>query len=210
MQIYYTGKGYGVVTPDTYRKTSVVENAEKSLLLSNEEALARAHGTVETYPHGNVVDKAIQTNLVDVICRGNLLFNLIKKFKFAMVYVAGNVTDKILYGRTPEEILPVIRPRLQRQRSLRLFNGTLNTKRSSWSEYKGGSGGSLKLSASKAKKLLDECNQTADWEEYTDESHETPAKNHKGWPKNFKLNHTIMLGQRKVLETWKMNVSLFF
>ncbi len=75
VQIYYTGKGYGVVTPDTYRKTSVVENAEKSLLLSNEEALARAHGTVETYPHGNVVDKAIQTNLVDVICRGNFSFN---------------------------------------------------------------------------------------------------------------------------------------
>lgn len=62
------------MTPDTYRKTNVVENgeAERGLLLSNEEALALAHGTVESYPAGNVVHKAIQTNLVDVICRGNL------------------------------------------------------------------------------------------------------------------------------------------
>lgn len=58
------------MTPDTYRKTAVVENNEKALLLSNEEALTRAHGTVESYPQGNVVHKAIQTNLVDVICRG--------------------------------------------------------------------------------------------------------------------------------------------
>ena len=59
------------MTPDTYRKTAVVENSEnKGLLLSDEEALTRAHGTVESYPHGNVVHKAVQTNLVDVICRG--------------------------------------------------------------------------------------------------------------------------------------------
>ena len=71
-QIFYNGRGYGVVTPDTYRKTNVVENgeAERGLLLSNEEALALAHGTVESYPAGNVIHKAIQTNLVDVICRG--------------------------------------------------------------------------------------------------------------------------------------------
>lgn len=98
-QIYYTGKGYGVVTPDTYRKTSVVENAEKSLLLSNEEALARAHGTVETYPHGNVVDKAIQTNLVDVICRGRItsrsLFVLLV-FEIA-VKLGLALTRKIMY-----------------------------------------------------------------------------------------------------------------
>ena len=74
-QIFYNGKGYGVVTPETYRKTSVVENAEKGLLLSNEEALTRAHGAVESYPQGNVVHKAIQTNLVDVICRGLYLSN---------------------------------------------------------------------------------------------------------------------------------------
>lgn len=71
LQIFYNGKGYGVVTPDTYRKTAVVENGEKGLLLTSEEALTRAHGTVESYPQGNVVHKAIQTNLVDVICRGN-------------------------------------------------------------------------------------------------------------------------------------------
>lgn len=61
-----------MVTPDTYRKTSVVENAEKGqlLLMSNEEALTRAHGAVESFPQGNIVHKAIQTNLVDVICRG--------------------------------------------------------------------------------------------------------------------------------------------
>lgn len=61
-----------MVTPDTYRKTSVVENAEKGqlLLMSDQEALTRAHGAVESFPQGNVVHKAIQTNLVDVICRG--------------------------------------------------------------------------------------------------------------------------------------------
>ena len=79
LQIFYNGKGYGVVTPDTYRKTSVVENVEKGLLLSNEEALTLAHGTVESYPQGNVIHKAIQTNLVDVICRGKFVFLYIWK-----------------------------------------------------------------------------------------------------------------------------------
>nr|SVE73151.1 EOG090X0BW7 [Ceriodaphnia reticulata] len=167
-KIFYNGKGYGVVTPDTYRKTSVVENAEKGLLLSNEEALTRAHGAVESYPQGNVVHKAIQTNLVDVICRGN-------------------GTDKILYGRTAEELAPVAsRPRLQRQRSLKMFHGGGSNKRLSWSEYRSGSGGgSLKLSQAKAKKLLEECAHVSDWDEATtilssnDETNNVPIKNHK-------------------------------
>jgi hypothetical protein len=83
-QIFYNGKGYGVVTPDTYRKTSVVENAEKGqlLLMSDQEALTRAHGAVESFPQGNVVHKAIQTNLVDVICRGISTFFLFFLFFF--------------------------------------------------------------------------------------------------------------------------------
>ena len=68
------------MTPDTYRKTSVVENGEKGLLLSNEEALALAHGTVESYPQGNVIHKAIQTNLVDVICRGRFFCFFVSVF----------------------------------------------------------------------------------------------------------------------------------
>lgn len=81
----------------------------------------------------------------------------------------------------PDEI-PVIRPRLQRQRSLRIFNGTLTGKRSSWSELKGAgsSGGSLKLSPAKAKKLLDECTNMTDWEGYADESADDSAKAQKG------------------------------
>lgn len=84
-QIFYNGKGYGVVTPDTYRKTSVVENAEKGqlLLMSDQEALTRAHGAVESFPQGNVVHKAIQTNLVDVICRGKYIHLFVfLKFSF--------------------------------------------------------------------------------------------------------------------------------
>ena len=129
-----------MVTPETYWKTSVVENEDKGcLLLTNEEALARAHGIVESYPHGNVVDKAIQTNLVDVICRGN-------------------GSDKVLYGRTADEMAP--QPTSQRQRSLRMFHVS-SSRRMSWSELKGNSatasGGSLKLSQAKAKKLMDDC-----------------------------------------------------
>nr|SVE76603.1 EOG090X0BW7 [Daphnia longispina] len=169
-KIFYNGKGYGVVTPDTYRKTSVVENAEKGqlLLMSNEEALTRAHGAVESFPQGNIVHKAIQTNLVDVICRGN-------------------GTDKILYGRTADELLVPNRPRLQRQRSLKMFHGVGTSKRLSWSEYKlsgiTGGGGSLKLSQAKAKKLMDECamSHVSDWDETTTvmSSDETPIKTHK-------------------------------
>nr|SVE93218.1 EOG090X0BW7 [Moina brachiata] len=150
-KIFYNGKGYGVVTPDTYRKTAVVENGEKGLLLTSEEALARAHGTVESYPQGNVVHKAIQTNLVDVICRGN-------------------GTEKVLYGRSADELEALgastassasRRPRLQRQRSLRMFHGA-GSKRLSWSEYRSGSG-SLRLSASRAKKLMDEAASGVEW-----------------------------------------------
>lgn len=171
-KIFYNGKGYGVVTPDTYRKTSVVENAEKGqlLLMSNEEALTRAHGVVESFPQGNVVHKAIQTNLVDVICRGN-------------------GADKILYGRTSDELLaPANKPRLQRQRSLKMFHGVGTSKRLSWSEYRLSgitSGGSLKLSQAKAKKLMDECamSHVSDWDEATtvlsnDETN-APIKTHK-------------------------------
>nr|SVE83861.1 EOG090X0BW7 [Daphnia pulex] len=172
-KIFYNGKGYGVVTPDTYRKTSVVENAEKGqlLLMSDQEALTRAHGAVESFPQGNVVHKAIQTNLVDVICRGN-------------------GTDKILYGRTADELLvPNNRPRLQRQRSLKMFHGVGTNKRLSWSEYRLSGitgGGSLKLSQAKAKKLMDECamSHVSDWDEATtvmssDETNNTPIKTHK-------------------------------
>ncbi len=182
-----------MVTPDTYRKTSVVENGEKGLLLSNEEALTRAHGAVESYPQGNVVHKAIQTNLVDVICRGMCRISLKLRFlSFFLVFYlnfwrpSGNGTDKILYGRTAEELAPAAsRPRLQRQRSLKMFHGGGSNKRLSWSEYRSGSGGgSLKLSQSKAKKLLEECAHVSDWDEATtimstnDEI--VPVKNHKG------------------------------
>ena len=85
-----------MVTPDTYRKTSVVENAEKGqlLLMSNEEALTRAHGAVESFPQGNIVHKAIQTNLVDVICRGPSSFSLFssKKMNKVLIDVVGFFT----------------------------------------------------------------------------------------------------------------------
>ena len=162
-QIFFTGRGYGVVTPYTYWKTSVVENEDKGcLLLTNEEALARAHGIVESYPHGTVVDKAVQTNLVDVICRGN-------------------GTDKVLFGRTLEELAP--QSTSQRHRSLRMFHVS-SSRRMSWSELKGGgsstgSGGSLKLSQAKAKKLMEECgaDDLDDWGVHRVHS---PAKTNKG------------------------------
>ena len=96
-KIFFNGKGYGVVTPETYCKTSVVENGEKGLLLlSNEEALARAHGIVESYPHGSVVHKAVQTNLVDVICRGTTNHNqLFQQNKTKQNKTKQNKTKKI-------------------------------------------------------------------------------------------------------------------
>ena len=96
----------------------------------------------------------------------------------------GNGTEKVLYGRTVDEIVPTVRPRLQRQRSLRMFHGGSSTgngsgRRLSWSEYRSG-GGSLKLSQAKAKKLMDECStHFTDWEDAYDET-ELPIKAHKG------------------------------
>lgn len=106
------------------------------------------------------------------------------KRSFIYLSSAGNGTDKILYGRTADEIVPASRPRLQRQRSLRMFHGGGSNKRLSWSEYRSGSGGgSLKLSQAKAKKLMDECVHLSDWDEATvlsnDESF-SPIKAHKG------------------------------
>lgn len=64
-----------------------------------------------------------------------------------------------------DEIQPVSQPRLQRQRSLKMFHINGSNKRLSWSEYRSGSsGGSLKLSQAKAKKLMDECANVSDWE----------------------------------------------
>jgi len=100
----------------------------------------------------------------------------------------GNGTEKVLYGRTVDEIVPAVRPRLQRQRSLRMFHGGSSIgsstgsgsgRRLSWSEYRSG-GGSLKLSQAKAKKLMDECStHFTDWEDAYDET-ELPIKAHKG------------------------------
>ena len=44
--------------------------------MSDEEALALAHGATEVYPAGYVTHRAIQTNLVDVICRGKFSRNV--------------------------------------------------------------------------------------------------------------------------------------
>jgi len=177
LQIFFTGKGYGVVTPETYWKTSVIENEDKGcLLLTNEEALARAHGIVESYPHGNVVDKAIQTNLVDVICRGN-------------------GSDKVLYGRTLEEMAP--QATSQRHRSLRMFHVS-SSRRMSWSELRGGSsassGGSLRLSQSKAKKLMEECDgPDLDLDDWGVHRVHPPSKSNKGLSISLLLDRVILV-----------------
>ena len=110
-------------------------------------------------------------------------------------FSAGNGTDKILYGRTADEIVPAAsRPRLQRQRSLKMFHVGGSNKRLSWSEYRSGSGGgSLKLSQAKAKKLLEECAHVSDWDEATilTTADDVPVKNHKGPLSIF--NYEILL-----------------
>lgn len=70
-----------------------------------------------------------------------------------------------------------------------MFHGVGTSKRLSWSEYRLSgitSGGSLKLSQAKAKKLMDECamSHVSDWDEATtvlsnDETN-APIKTHKG------------------------------
>ncbi len=98
----------------------------------------------------------------------------------------------MLYGRTAEEIIPVVRPRLQRQRSLRMFQGSSSTnngngttgtgRRLSWSEYRSSAGGSLKLSSSKAKKLMEASaaanHYVTDWEDADETEH--PVRRRKG------------------------------
>lgn len=115
---------------------------------------------------------------------------------FVGFFHTGNGADKILYGRTSDELLaPANKPRLQRQRSLKMFHGVGTSKRLSWSEYRLSgitSGGSLKLSQAKAKKLMDECamSHVSDWDEATtvlsnDETN-APIKTHKG-QRSFQL-----------------------
>ena len=92
----------------------------------------------------------------------------------------------MLYGRTAEEIIPVVRPRLQRQRSLRMFQSSASStgtgRRLSWSEYRSSAGGSLKLSSTKAKKLMEASaaanHYVTDWEDADETEH--PVRRRKG------------------------------
>nr|XP_018895806.1 PREDICTED: uncharacterized protein LOC109029682 [Bemisia tabaci] len=124
--VYQTSRGYFVVTPETRRLYSKYgsssssslaggggggrsryargpyEDGEKPLLLSPDEALVRALGDMETIRDGDLTHQAVQTNLADIICKGN-------------------PNDKVLYARKPSKRSQSLPPRkLERRHSLRI------------------------------------------------------------------------------------------
>lgn len=65
-KVYYTGRGYSLVTADTYGVSSAPHHPPFRLL-STSEALTRAHGTAEATPAGGVTHTAVQTDLADLL-----------------------------------------------------------------------------------------------------------------------------------------------
>ncbi|XP_071039035.1 uncharacterized protein [Parasteatoda tepidariorum] len=51
-KLFHTGSGYAVVTPDTFRLLAMSPPLERQMLLTNEEAIVRLHGTAYTVDDG--------------------------------------------------------------------------------------------------------------------------------------------------------------
>ncbi|XP_056643810.1 uncharacterized protein LOC130449812 [Diorhabda sublineata] len=122
-KLYNTSSGYYIVTPERRRSRSqsrgrkkddigVDSSANKTMLMSTEEAVVMVHGDIATIRDGNVTHQCIQTNLADVIC-------------------GGNASDKILYARTKRRSSSFPSPRSpDRRGSFRLWNSNRRLRRS--------------------------------------------------------------------------------
>lgn len=122
-KLYNTSSGYYIVTPERRRSRSqsrgrkkddigIDSLANKTMLMSTEEAVVMVHGDMATIRDGNVTHQCIQTNLADVIC-------------------GGNASDKILYARTKRRSSSFPSPRSpDRRGSFRLWNSNRRLRRS--------------------------------------------------------------------------------
>lgn len=108
------------------------EPEQRSLLMTNAEAVNNLYGEILTVRDGDRTHQCIQTNLADVICGGKSIKIVTNaKWRFLINSILGNPNDKVLYPRPLKRrsaSFPTPRS-LERRHSLRFFGSSKRLQR---------------------------------------------------------------------------------